>query len=343
MKMKIFYIKTTETCNLNCSHCFTSGKNGRKIYFNPVTTAAFVNNFTDEEVHIDYHGGEPFLAPLEDMRTFYKLVSAKNKKASFGVTTNLTFKLTEDKISFIQNELSSRIATSWDEGIRWANTKQYDLWKNNVRKLISLGVTVKVFVSMNVQLMKREPLDVLNIFRELGIREVAFERLTHDGSAERNPHIFPTNGQIDDWIWEMHKVNDREWFDNNLLESVYTKFEDGDIRSSTFCRKCEKIIFTVNADGTIAGCPNSAPSSHYAHVSDDISSILNHDKRSCMIAAEAHIDPRCISCKVFGECGGDCYKLEWDETHCPAPKKLMYALIGEPLPVKHTYDLIGVS
>jgi radical SAM protein with 4Fe4S-binding SPASM domain len=323
--MKIFYIKTTETCNLNCSHCFTSGINGRKIYFDPVATASFVNNFADEQIHIDYHGGEPFLAPLEDMRTFYKLVSEKNKKASFGATTNLTHKLTPEKLSFIQNELSSRIATSWDEGIRWANVRQYDLWKHNVRLLVALGVDIKLFVSMNTQLIKRSPTGVLALFKELGLREVAFERLTHDGSAERNPHIFPTNRQIDDWIWEMHQVNDRGYFNNVLLESIYAKFEGGGNRNSTFCRGCEKIMFTINADGTIAGCPNSAPTSHYAHIGDDIDSILNHEKRGCMIATEALIDPRCIPCEVFGQCGGDCYKLDWD-TQCPAPKRLMYGL-----------------
>ena len=35
----MFYIKTTETCNLNCDHCFTNGKNGRKIYFHPESIA----------------------------------------------------------------------------------------------------------------------------------------------------------------------------------------------------------------------------------------------------------------------------------------------------------------
>ena len=34
MKDLMIYLKTTETCNLNCAHCFTSGVNGRKIYFN---------------------------------------------------------------------------------------------------------------------------------------------------------------------------------------------------------------------------------------------------------------------------------------------------------------------
>lgn len=324
--MKVFYIKTTETCNLNCDHCFTSGSKGRKIYFDPEKTAGFVNQFAGDDMHIDFHGGEPFLAPLEDMYTFWNLVKDKcGSNVSFGATSNLTYNLSSDKIDFMTNVLDKRIGTSWDEGIRWKDKRQFSLWEKNVKKLISLGFDIKIFISMNTALMSRNPKDILDMLQGLGIREVAFERLTHDGSAKRNPMIFPTNKEIDDWIYEMHLVNDREWFDNILLESIYSKFEGGSNRESTFCRGCEKIMFTINADGTVAGCPNSAPTSHYATIDDSKEIVMAHEDRTCMIATEAHIDTRCISCEVFGECGGDCYKLEWD-TQCPAPKRLMYGL-----------------
>lgn len=324
--MKVFYIKTTETCNLDCDHCFTSGSRGRKIYFDPVKTARFVNEFQGESMHIDFHGGEPFLAPLEDMYTFWEQVSDKcSPNVSFGATTNLTYKLTEDKLKFMEVALGSRIATSWDEGIRWKDNRQYSLWEKNVKFLVARGFEIKVFISMNTSLMSRNPKDVLDMLQELGIKEVAFERLTHDGSATRNPAIFPTNKAIDDWIYEMHLVNDRDWFDNVLLESIYSKFEGGSQRESTFCRGCEKIMFTINADGTVAGCPNSAPTSHYTTIDASKRDALSHDKRTCMIAEETYINPHCVSCEVFGQCGGDCYKLEWD-TQCPAPKRLMYGL-----------------
>ena len=57
-------MKTTETCNLNCEHCFTSGINGKKIYFNPVKTAKWVNQLKADSVWCEFHGGEPFLAPV---------------------------------------------------------------------------------------------------------------------------------------------------------------------------------------------------------------------------------------------------------------------------------------
>lgn len=323
--MKVIYVKTTETCNLNCNHCFTNGKNGRRIFFDPVQTAAFVNNFANEKMHIDYHGGEPFLAPLADLKLFHKLVSAEATNTTFGATSNLTFKLTKDIQDFIHNELSMRVATSWDAGIRWTNNRQYALWQKNVRTLIATGVTVKVFISINKTIVAMDPKEILDMLRELGIKEVAFERLTHDGSATRNPDIFPTNKEIDDWIWELHEANDRSWFDNTLLESIYAKFEKGSRRESTFCRSCEKFIFTINADGRVAGCPNSAPTKHYAHITDEIKSVVSHENRICMVAEEAYIHPECIDCSLFGICGGDCYKLTWD-TQCPAPKRLMYGL-----------------
>ena len=72
-----FYIKTTETCNLNCDHCFTNGKNGRKIYFDPEKVAEWVNKLKEYKPHstghFEFHGGEPFLAPIEDMWKFYNL------------------------------------------------------------------------------------------------------------------------------------------------------------------------------------------------------------------------------------------------------------------------------
>ncbi len=232
--MKIFYIKTTETCNLNCSHCFTSGINGRKIYFDPIKTGEWVAQFgqvSKEECHLDFHGGEPFLAPLKDLYTFHRIVKEAIPHASFGATTNLTYKLTSEILEFMDTVLNKRVATSWDEGIRWDNDKQYNLWKNNVSLLIERGYTIKCFISMNTQLCGKSPIEVLLMLRNLGIHEVAFERLTHDGSANRNPDIFPTNKVIDDWIYELHlasiELGTHEWIENVLLDSIYNKFEKG--------------------------------------------------------------------------------------------------------------------
>jgi len=75
---RMIYVKTTETCQLNCKHCFTNGINGAKIYFNPHKTADWVKRLHTEAykpndtMHFEFHGGEPFLAPISHMRKFYE-------------------------------------------------------------------------------------------------------------------------------------------------------------------------------------------------------------------------------------------------------------------------------
>jgi len=58
----MIYLKTTETCQLNCSHCFTSGKNGRKIYFEADRVIDWFHRFnqvvpTIKSGNVAFHGG----------------------------------------------------------------------------------------------------------------------------------------------------------------------------------------------------------------------------------------------------------------------------------------------
>lgn len=341
MKELLLYLKTTETCNLNCSHCFTNGTNGAKIYWDHVKTSDWLKRLHEHtsdspHVHCEFHGGEPFLAPLEGMQQCWEECKDLWPSMSWGVTTNLVFKLTPEIIAFIQGPLGNRIGTSWDPDIRFANPKQYDLWRKNVSTLIDLGVTIKLFISVTKGTIAMNPIDLLEWVRELGVHEMALERLTMNGSATANAHIFPTNLEQDMWFLKMHhqieEHDARDWFVNEFLESVYSKFESGLTLTGTFCRDCEEKLLTINADGSIAGCPNSAPEDYYAHIDDSIEHLLYNPKRINAIACERSRDPRCYECPVFAFCGGDCHQLEWQDNICGAPKSLMLELKN-----KHKY------
>lgn len=332
MKELSIYLKTTETCNLNCKHCFTNGSNGSKIYWNHRKVSDWLKKLNKSmpnapHVHLDFHGGEPFLADIETLHYVYDNCKDLWKSQSWGVTTNLTFKLTQDIIDFIQGPLKNRVGTSWDPDIRFANPKQYDLWRKNVATLISLGVDIKLFVSVTKGTIAIEPIELLEWIRDLGVKELALERLTMNGSAKQNLDIFPTNIEQDQWFLKMHHQSEehgaRDWFANEFLESVYNKFELGYTGAGTFCRDCEEKLFTLNADGTIAGCPNSAPEAFFGHIDQDIEELLNSPQRLENIACERSRDPRCYTCEVFQYCNSDCHQLEWQGDICGAPKSLM--------------------
>lgn len=326
------YLKTTETCNLNCRHCFTSGTQGRKIFWNPAQVIDFFRRFSDHvgrhnSMHYEFHGGEPFLAPTSDMIHVYQNLHDSFDYTTFGCTSNLTFKITEDIKDFIKGPLGNRIGTSWDPAIRFANARQESLWRSNVEQLLSDGVYVKLFISVTQDTIDIEPIKLLQWVKDLGVQSLDLERLTNNGNARQHPDIFPLNRDQDQWFLRMHhqiqEYSARSWFENEFFENIYDKFEKNLIGGGTFCRDCEQKLFTINADGTIGGCPNAAPEESFGHISMDINSILTHPQRIQNIACESHRNPLCYNCDVFDKCGSDCHQLGWQGDICGAPKSLM--------------------
>ena len=56
--------------------------------------------------------------------------------------------------------------------------------------------------------------------------------------------IFPTNIEQDKWFLKMHEqslqYNTREWFDNEFLETIYSKFETGNTKQGIFAEIVNK-------------------------------------------------------------------------------------------------------
>jgi radical SAM protein with 4Fe4S-binding SPASM domain len=242
----------------------------------------------------------------------------------------LTFKLTPDIEDFIQGPLNQRIGTSWDPAIRFANAKQESLWRSNVERLLSQGVTVKLFISVTQDTIDIEPIELLRWVRDLGVQELDLERLTNNGNARQHPDIFPNNREQDQWFLKMHRQiqqhDARSWFANEFMENIYDKFERNLTGGGTFCRDCEQKLFTINADGTVGGCPNAAPEENFGHISMGIEEIMTHPQRIHNIACESHRNPLCYDCDVFDKCGSDCHQLSWQDDVCGAPKSLMREL-----------------
>ena len=332
----LMYLKTTETCQLNCAHCFTSGRSGQKIYWNTDKLVDWIHRFRKEKpaphdsIHMEFHGGEPFLVPVGQMRKVYDACDGLWDQMSWGATTNLVFKLKDEHKEFIKGPLGNRLGTSWDRKIRFENNTQYNLWHKNVKTLLAEGVTIRLFISLTKDTLAKDPITLLRWCRRLGVQEVSLERLTNNGSARKASEIFPSNAELDAYFLKMHIQSEehgaRDWFENDFLENVYAKFEKTMTTCGTFCRDCEQKLFTINGDGTIAGCPNSAPEQAFGSLDDSIDILLKSPKRIRTILEEKMRNPLCLECPVSRFCGGDCHQLGWDGDICGAPKSLMIEL-----------------
>jgi radical SAM protein with 4Fe4S-binding SPASM domain len=268
------------------------------------------------------------------MRSFHSTIKERYPDTKFGIQTNLTYKMTDERLSFFNDLFKEEgIGTSWDYEIRFETIGQQLLWENNVRTLIHHGHNLSVMVSLNRKLVEDfEPIDLINYFIDLGIQHVLFERITVNGNAKLNPKIQPDNKVLDQWLLRMyeqtigHKLYDK--IHNMFLDEIATTYVER-LHVANRCRNCEQSLLTINADGTISGCPNSAPEEFWGNIEWSLEDNLNSKKRLHIMACEMKRNDVCFSCPVSAICNGDCHRLAWQGNVCAAPKSLMIKMKTE--------------
>lgn len=345
----LVYLKTTETCNLNCSHCFTSGHQGKKIFFEPKPVIDFFRRLKEEcswirSVRFIFHGGEPMLAPVESLYEVHEGLKGLFPSTSFGIQTNLVYPLTQEKRDFLKFALlEDGLGTSWDHDIRFGSVSctkadlQRALWEKNVRTLIQEdGHFMTLMVSLTRRLvLEKEPEEVIDYAQSLGFSHILFERITSDGNAKINQDILPGNREQGLWLQRMLNTTLEKKSYQEIGNMLLSEIAEGFLRrrhTANRCRNCESSLLTINADGTIAGCPNTGPIQAWGHIQNSISENLQSAQRIRAIACERFDrNQACYSCEAFQYCNSDCSKLPWDEdgTRCPAPKEIWTQMMRE--------------
>jgi len=332
MQEMMVYLKTTETCQLNCEHCFTSGTNGKKGWFDVEATVDFFHRlhsmYPNIVGNISFHGGEPLIAPTEMLFDTWNRTKDLWGGVWWSVQTNLTFPLTSEKKRVLTEICGKSWGTSWDSGIRWTDTKMEELWERNVKELADDGHDITVMVSVSQTVIDMEPIDIINKMISLGVKHVNFERITSDGNAVGAEGLIPSNYDQDKWflkMWEQSKEHQTyDKIDNMFFDSVLTEVIHN-THAGCRCRQCEQKVLTLNANGSVAGCPNDHTNT-FGTIYDDIFDLLNSEGRMCNIIAENTKNAACYTCPVYDTCNGDCHQLAWEGDVCPAPKSLMLEL-----------------
>lgn len=340
MKNKVVYVKTIGTCNLNCDHCFTNGSSGDKTMFNVTDTLAWLSDYTaqvgrDCDWHVELHGGEPFLVKIPKLTEFTKGLRAILPNVSIGCTSNLTFPLTDNHLEFIQDELHGQMGTSWDPHIRWDTPGQYTTWQTSLERLANIDIYPKVNVTITKRLIAEyTPKKLIDELLSVGVRVVELERLTMDGSAICSADgIFPDNDTQDLWFMDLVEYYQLYDVQNKLniltIDNLLSRLQKNLVHTGTNCRNCEQNLVTINSDGSLATCPNSATQVNYSSIHDNPEVFLTHDLRVGSQVKEQSWDERCLKCDVFDLCGGDCHKLNWDN-RCSGWKRTLHKLSGRP-------------
>ena len=82
-------------------------------------------------------------------------------------------------------------------------------------------------------------------------------------------------------------------------------------------------VITINADGSIGGCPNTSIEHAYASIDDSAKTIADNRQKAALVKTEQTKSISCYSCDLYQVCNGDCHQLSWQNDLCPAPKQLI--------------------
>jgi radical SAM protein with 4Fe4S-binding SPASM domain len=258
----------------------------------------------------------------------------------YGIQTNLVYGLTPERLQFFREVVGYRgIGTSWDADIRFGSSRpgtaeaELKLWEKNVRTLVAEGHELTLMVSLSRTLLEKfRPAQVIQYAIDLGFRFILFERITADGNAVSGQGVMPSNAMLDSWILQMFDETREHAFHrkigNMFLDELTQSILSG-VHGGNRCRGCEQKLITIRADGSIAGCPNSASTERWGSIHEGPERILSSRGRVDAICTEKQRPMACLSCDLSRICNGDCYKLKWEGDLCAAPKSLMRRMLAE--------------
>lgn len=323
------YVKTTNRCQLQCAHCYVNSDNTKTLEINYDAVELYINDFcikhSNDRIIASLHGGEPLLANVDKIYNLVK--NTKHDNIYWSATTNLIYDIDESKEKlfnqFIQPDGTKLILTSYDLMIRFKNNQE-ELWKENVKKLVSKGFIIKPIVCLTKYMTKKNIKDLFDMFIDIGIVTMNFERITETGRSIQNQLRY-SNKDLDNLLYEVYCLWDNQYRDKisiTIFEDIELAVKKG-ILVGCRARHCMENVITINPDGSIAGCPNQFNKTY----KDIKGNNLKYSKEE-LICQEMKINPKCYICEYFKYCNGDCFQLIWDETGCPGMKSLISYILN---------------
>jgi uncharacterized protein len=276
-----------------------------------------VENLAIDEIFFFWHGGEPFMVPID----FYERLG-KIQKEVFGAKvkyynipqTNLTI-LTERHIEFLKNRsffayLGVSFDVYGDQRVDTAGQLCTEKIVGNLQKLIDHEIAfsaISVLARNTLPYVKQ----IYRFFDELNIEHRMLPYYMTADSDQAQQHRLSH-----DEIVEAYKEIFHEWLSSERSTSVvpivdYVRFAVlylGKIQEGRFDRFASECVFIVDVNGDVYGMPSAYDEDYlYGNLfRTQFSEILKSGarQRSIMLSQE-RMQRFCNQCPYFGACPGE--------------------------------------
>jgi uncharacterized protein len=318
-----FVVKISKYCNLRCSYCYEYAELSNKERMPLDRIARIFEHIASryeacgfESINFVWHGGEPFLIPLDYYRQIGELqrdIFAEKLHVWNVVQTNLTV-LTERHLEFLQSqEFISGLGVSFDvygdQRVDQRGRLRTQIILENIQKLLDRGIEFGA-----IAVLARNTLaHVAHIYRfynQLGVEcrflpfymnafdeQISAHALTADELVAAFIFLF------DAWLGSEHPTS-IEPIDEYLDFAIAYL---GGRRDHRYEKDAHERVFVVNLDGGVWGAGDTyVKELKYGDLScEDMHTILKSPGRSLAITqSQRRIAHYCEKCPYFGACPG---------------------------------------
>lgn len=326
-----------QECNMRCVYCYgQGGEYGAKGMMSQETAFRAVdwlleNSKSAEKVNISFFGGEPLLNfPLIRKTVEYTKAKAseRNKKATFGITTNASL-LTDEIIGFMKAEMINTLI-SFDGPPAIQNRQRpfsdgsgsYDIVYENISKLleVSPGIAARATAYGDV-----DPFEIKEGMKKVGLKTSFVIKASPVVLAGENRET-SWSATDEKMSRRMMALNEREW--KGFLKSVRDrKMQPDNIgqillpvitgNKRYFGCGIGKGMVGISVSGDIYPCHRFAgqTDAKMGNIADYKVDGINDYYRSIVINL-----PKCSACWAKYLCGGGCFyenKSRTGDMHMP--------------------------
>ncbi len=330
----VVYVRVVQSCNLDCTHCFT---NGNKDPFKLASLddvekylKSIRKNVDPEKVVFYIHGGETFLAPLDYLKKVKDLIRGIFTKSENHIIpqTNLLIKVDDKFIDFVRTEYSREMGISWDYKIRFKDKNpalSEKRFMSNLKKIIDAKINVAISITVQKHLLELDPLELLEKFD--GAKSIDFELLTMFDEKTRALKVSNVA-----WAKYLQKIvdhyieNDTSWSLPQI--DLFTKSIKENKLYRCKCDCCNSRTFTLNPNGTVGLCPDTTYYKAFSTADEMHENWDEFKAKASVIIAEreaSKVNPVCLECEHYDICGGNCEETLFNEgeDECPLSKSVI--------------------